>query len=65
MTKTDYLTEAAKATPPVGILGISFLGLSLPEWTALVAFSLVVLQLFFLVRKEIYLPLKEKYGLRK
>lgn len=61
MKTQDYLVEAAKATPPVGILGAQFLGYTLTEWTALVAFILVVFQLVILVRKEVYLPLKEKY----
>lgn len=66
MSKTaEYSIEAAKALPPVGVLSVSLFGLSIPEWTALLAFALIVLQLILLVRKEVYLPLKEKYGVRK
>lgn len=61
----EYSIEVAKAAPPVGVLSVTMWGLTVPEWTALLAFILIVFQLVVLVRKEIYLPLKEKYGLRR
>jgi len=56
----EPVLEAVKATPPVSIIGLTFLGVSLSEWAIVGSVTLIALQIFFLLRKEVYLPWKAK-----
>lgn len=48
----DIGTEAAKATPPVIVSGLSFLGHSFNDWVAPLTIVYILLQIFFLCRKN-------------
>jgi ABC-type nitrate/sulfonate/bicarbonate transport system permease component len=56
----EPLIEAAKATPPISVIGMSVFGVSLSEWAIIGSVTLIALQIFFLLRKEVYLPWKAK-----
>lgn len=62
-TKIEPLVEAVKAAPPVSIVGLQLAGITLNEWVLLGSMFLIVLQVIFLLRKEVYLPWKAKRGL--
>lgn len=61
--KIEPLVEAAKAAPPISIVGLQVLGYSLNEWLTMGSLVLIGLQIFFLIREKIYLPWKAKRGL--
>ena len=48
----EPLLEAAKATPPVSVIGLTFLGVSLSEWAVIGSVLLIGLQIFFLLPFE-------------
>lgn len=52
--------EAAKATPPVGVVAAHFYGLNMNDLVLYGSGLLIALQIFFLLKKEVYLPWKEK-----
>jgi len=56
----EPIIEAAKATPPASVIGLTFFGVSLNEWAVIGSVLLISLQIFFLLRKEVYLPWKAK-----
>jgi len=58
--KSEMTLEAAKAAPATTIVGLSFFGYSLGELTAVLAFILIVLQIFFLLKDKVWTPWKAK-----
>lgn len=58
----EPIIEAVKATPPVSVIGLTVLGVSLSEWAVIGSVVLIGLQIFFLLRREVYLPWKAKRG---
>lgn len=58
--KIDTVMEAAKATPPASILGLTLAGVPLDQWVIMGSALLIALQIFFLLREKVYLPWKAK-----
>lgn len=56
------LGEAAKAAPPAGVIGAKLAGIDLNDVVLYGSALLIALQIFFLLRKEVYLPWKEARG---
>ena len=52
--------EAAKAMPPSGVLALHAVGVDLNMLVLYGSGLLIALQIFFLLRKELYLPWKNK-----
>lgn len=59
-TELDMTIEAAKAVPPVGVAGAFLFGIPLSDVVLYASGLLIALQIFFLLRKEVYLPWKNK-----
>lgn len=59
-SKIDTVMEAAKATPPASILGLTLAGVPLDQWVIMGSALLIALQIFFLLREKVYLPWKAK-----
>jgi len=60
MTNPETIVEAVKATPPAAVLGMTLFGYSLGEVTAVLAFALICLQIFFLLKEKVYDKWKNK-----
>lgn len=60
MSNSDPIVEAVKATPPGGVIVTHLLGINLNDAILYGSALLIVLQLFFLLRKEVYLPWKNR-----
>ena len=56
----DLALEAAKAAPPVTVVGMSLGGASLQEWVLILTAIYTVLQLVFLIRDKVYKPWRNK-----
>lgn len=56
----DTLDFAVKASPPAGVAGITFLGVSLPDWVLILTLVYTVLALFALVRDKYLKPWRDK-----
>lgn len=50
----DYVSEFGKASPPIAISGISFMGISLPDWAYIVTIIYTILLLLNFFRKMIF-----------
>lgn len=60
-TSTEILQEAAKASPPVTVLGLHFAGVSLNDWVLMGTLVYIALQAYVLVRDKIW-PGKKRDG---
>ena len=52
--------EAAKALPPSGILAVHAVGIDMNTLVLYGSGLLIALQIFFLIRKEVYIPWKNR-----
>jgi hypothetical protein len=56
----EYINHGVQAIPPTTVQAMSFMGIQLNDWVLILSGALIVLQLIFLLRKEVYRPWKEK-----
>jgi hypothetical protein len=54
MQTQDSAIEAAKAVPPVTVVGTHLAGVSLNDWVLYGSALLIVLQIFFLLKKQLW-----------
>ena len=52
--------SAIKSTPPVSIVGLHFLGVSLSDFTLMITAAYTLLLIFFLLRDRVYKPYKAR-----
>lgn len=57
---SDFIVEAARASPATAVTGLTLAGVALSEWVVILTLILLVFQLFFLVRDKWYIPRKHK-----
>lgn len=65
MLTQDTLTEAAKASPPVTVGGLTLVGVPLSDWLIIATLVYTVLQIVFLLRDKWYTPRKIKNGSKR
>lgn len=62
-TRTQqFVNEAVTAAPAGSITAMHLFGVTLQDWVLLLSGALIILQVFFLIRREVYKPWKEKRG---
>jgi len=52
--KISIVVEAGKAVPPAALASTIILGYTLQDWALIGSLALIVLQIFFLLKKEIF-----------
>lgn len=50
---SEVATEVIKSTPPLGVVGLSFMGYSISEWVQLATLIYIFLQMHVLAAKNI------------
>jgi hypothetical protein len=49
----DKVIEVAKLTPPATVTTLSLLGISLADWVYIFTLIYLILQIFFLIKKQV------------
>ena len=60
MTNHEVSIEAARAAPPLSVVGLSLMGVSLQDWVLVITLIYTALSLIFLIRDKVYRPWKDK-----
>lgn len=60
MTNHEVTLEAARAAPPLSVVGLSLMGVSLQDWVLIITLIYTVLSLIFLIRDKVYRPWRNK-----
>lgn len=60
MSNTDPTLEAVKAIPPTAVISAQWVGITFNDLIMYGSALLIALQLFFLLRREVYLPWRAK-----
>ena len=60
----DFVAEAAKATPPTAVAGLTLSGVALADWVLLLTAIYTAIQIYFLVRDR-WLKRKNKDGSKR
>jgi hypothetical protein len=62
-TRTQqYVNEVVMAAPAGSVTAMHWLGIALQDWVLMLSGLLIILQVFFLIRREVYKPWKDKRG---
>lgn len=65
MNQHDAAVETLKATPPLAASSLILAGIDLQSWVLIVSLIWGLLNLFFMLKREVYQPWKDKRNATK